>query len=237
MNSKQTRQIIHRDMTRVEKSVSFILFVMLVVFLYLSLPISRIQAVYVMNVGDVTQQSIIEASQVKVNQHYFETLFFSDGITHRIQEKIPKVKTVTYRLDESNQLTLSIEEHPVIAVAQINDMQQSLLKSGQFSSDYVQKYTGSVPTLVWNGSQDSLNRFANEFSKLDDAIRRQVASAVYYETDQLMTTLYMQDGNQVKVNYTEFYKKLDYYTQFVQNIGAQKGVFDLTVGIFFTPYE
>ncbi|MBS4762027.1 cell division protein FtsQ/DivIB [Carnobacteriaceae bacterium zg-ZUI252] len=237
MREKQAKPIIHRDMTRVEKIISFILFMMLVTFIYLSLPLSRLQGVYVRNAGDVESQKIIDASKLKVNQHYFETIFLSGGITQRIQREVPKVKNVTYLLDEGNHLTLSIEEYPVIATVEHGNGKQVVLQNGQLLDEYVQKYIGSVPSLVWDGPSESLSRFSQEFAKLDDAIRLQVASVTYHETDRLMTVLYMKDGNQVKVNYTDFHQKLNYYNQFVSNIRHQKGIFDLTVGIFFSPYE
>lgn len=237
MAKKQTVGIIHRDMNMTEKSISLVLFILLIIFVYLSAPFSRLQGVSVSTEGDVTPDKIIAASQLKVNDHYFETLFFQENITKRIIQSNPKIKNVHYDLKNNNELVLQIEEHAVVGVIVQNEQLKAILSNGMIIDNYVDAYRGSVPEIVWNGKQEGLIIFANEFARVDELIREKISNVFYYETDLLNATFYMKDGNQVKVSYTEFYEKLNYYDDYLQHTRSQKGVFDLTVGIFFSPYQ
>lgn len=237
MAKKQTAGMVHRDMNMTEKSISLVLFVLLIVFVYLSAPFSRIQGVSVSTSGDVAPNKIIEASKLKINDHYFETLFFQENITKRIIQANPKVKNVHYDLRSNNQLVLQIEEHVVIGIVVQNEQRKVVLSNGIIIDDYVDTYRGSVPEIVWNGKEGSLVIFANEFAKVNELIREKISNVIYHEADLLNATFYMQDGNQVKVSYTEFYEKLNYYDDYLKHTRSQKGVFDLTVGIFFSPYQ
>lgn len=237
MAKKQTNGIVHRDMTVTEKSISIVLFILLVIFVYLSAPFSRLQGISVSTGGDVPVHKIVASSNLKVNDHYFETLFFKENITMRIIQSNPKVKSVHYDLKNDNHLILQIEEHAVVAVVTQNDSYKVVLSNGSLIDDYVDNYKGSVPEIIWNGKEESLVIFASEFAKVSELIRERISNVVYYESDLLNTTIYMKDSNQVKVNYTEFHEKLNYYDDYVKHTRLQKGVFDLTVGIFFTPYQ
>lgn len=237
MAKKQTAGIVHRDMNMTEKSISIVLFILLIIFVYLSAPFSRLQGISVSTGGDVSADKIITASKLKINDHYFETLFFQDNITKRIIQDNPKIKNIHYDLKSDNQLVLQIEEHTVVALVVHNEQRKVVLSNGEIITDYVDAYRGSVPEIIWNGKEDSLVIFAREFSKVSELIRERVSNVVYYESDLLNATIYMQDGNQVQVSYTEFYEKINYYDDYVKHTRSQKGVFDLTVGIFFTPYQ
>lgn len=237
MAKKPNVRIVHRDMNMTEKSISLVLFILLIIFVYLSSPFSRIQGVTVSTVGNVTPDKIIADSKLKVNDYYFETLFFQDNITKRIIQANPKIKNVYYDLKNNNQLVLQIEEHAVIGLIIQNEQIKALLSNGNIIDDYVQSYRGSVTEILWNGNEESLIIFVNEFAKVNELIREKISNIVYFETDLLNVTFYMKDGNQVKVSYTEFYEKLNYYDDYLKHTRLQKGVFDLTVGVFFSPYQ
>lgn len=237
MAKKQMAGIVHRDMTMMEKSISLVLFILLIIFVYLSAPFSRLQGVSVSTSGNVPSNKIIDDSKLKVNDHYFETLFFQENITKRIIQANPKVKNVHYDLKSNNQLVLQIEEHAVIAVVVQNEQIKAVLSNGIIIDDYVEAYRGSVPEIIWNGKEESLVIFANEFAKVNELIREKISNVVYYDADLLNATIYMKDSNQVKVSYTEFYEKMNYYDDYLKHTQLQKGIFDLTVGIFFSPYQ
>lgn len=236
MGATSKKQFIHRDMYAVEKVISFILFLMLVASLYLSLPLSRLQNIQAVG-SDLTSQQIIDASELKKQQHTFEVLFLPNEITKRIQNKYPKVKSVVYQMTSDNQLTMVAEEYPVIATVTYSSDNKTILQSGFVYNDYAMKYKGSVVDVQWEGTPESLQFFSAELAKVSENIRKQIVNVIHYESDLLTTTLYMADGNQVKVNYTEFHEKLNYYDEMVSKTNRKLGVFDLTVGIFFTPYR
>lgn len=237
MAKKQKSGIVHRDMNSTEKSISLVLFILLVVFTYLSAPFSRLQSVSVSNGGDVAADKIIVASNLKANDHYFETIFFKENITNRIIEANPKIKTVNYDLKNDNHLVLQIEEHEVVSLITRGNNRYAVLSNGVVIDDYVDAYKGSVPEILWNGTQESVLLFASEFSKITEAIREKISNVTYQQEDLLNATIFMKDGNQVKVSYTEFHEKMNYYDDYLQHTGLRKGVFDLTVGIFFAPYQ
>lgn len=236
MGQRYKKQMVHREMTGPEKVIGFLLVLFLIIFIYLSSPFSRISDVVFLTHGDVNNETIQKSAKLVKNDLFFMPVFFPGIINEPILAQHEKIKSIQYQLNEANQLLVTVEEYSVIATVTNEQFGKVILSNGKVLEEFYDKYSGSVTDIAWRGSDENLVHFASEFAKVDDAVRILIESGVYDNENKMSTTLFMRDGNQTIINFTNFASKINYYDKLVKETN-QRGIFDLSVGIFFTPFR
>lgn len=234
---RKRKRFLHRDMTIVEKIILLLLAILMCVTTYFVLPISRVSQIVVSGVNDVNAEEVVKASQVVPNQTILSTWFLENQIKERLKQSFLRIDTIDLTIQGNNVYHIGIKEYETIATVELGRDYYSVLASGVVLQENNDKYIGSVPTFKWQGTIETLNIAAVEFAKVPDVLRKQVSEIVYNEKDKLVMTLFMNDGNQVKVNYTDFAKKFSYYDSMKKIVDGKKGIVDLTVGAYFVPYS
>ncbi|MBF0780160.1 MULTISPECIES: cell division protein FtsQ/DivIB [unclassified Granulicatella] len=240
MAKKKTRQskgFLHRDMTVPEKWIALILFLSLCITTYFVMPISRISTISVVGTNELDKAQVIARSKIVPNQTILSAWLKTNEVKEMIKQDFFRVDTVDISISANNTYIIAIKEYDTIAIVEIDGNYYSVLANGTILQDDSQKYMGTVPIIKWDGSMDTLEIAMKEFAKVEPSLRHQVSEIIYHETDKLVMSLYMSDGNQIKVNYTEFAKKLNYYNTMKTIIKDKQGIIDLTVGAYFSPYE
>lgn len=235
---KTTRKMVHRDMTVSEKIIAFILVVCLCATTYMILPISRVAAIQVVGNQRVSSEMIQELSGVKVNQLVVTTQVMAPMVIENMKQANARLKAVELVFGAENLLQIKVEEFPTVAYVEVDNTHYSVLGNGvALEETGVITDLGALPVLKWYGEMESLEVAVKQLAQVDESIRLHVSEMVYHPEDKLLLTLYMNDGNQIKANYTDFSQKLRYYNAMKNHVSGKKGVFDLTVGAYFKPYE
>lgn len=239
MKKHKTRsKMIHRDMTVSEKIIAFILVVCLCVTSYMVLPISRVSAIQVVGNKRIPETTLQELSGVHLNQLVMSAQVLAPMASENMKQSHARLKDVQFVVESGNVLQIKVEEYPTVAYVEVGDIYYSVLGNG-VALEETSGVTdlGALPVLKWYGDMESLEVAVRQLAQVDESIRLHVSEMVYHSEDKLLLTLYMNDGNQIKVNYTDFASKLTYYNSMKNHVSGQKGVFDLTVGAYFTPYK
>lgn len=235
--ARQSKGLLHRDMTTLEKWIALILFLSLCITTYFITPFSRVSTLTVIGTTDIDSEKVKLVSGVMPNQTLLSAWLQIDKVKQVIKDTFLRVDTVDISFSHDNTYQISIKEYDTIATVNTDNQYYSVLASGIVLQENSRKYIGNVPIVKWAGKIETLEIAMREFAKVEPMLRFQVSEIVYNETDKLVMNLYMADGNQIKVNYTEFATKMNYYQTMKTIIKDKKGIIDLTVGAYFSPYE
>ncbi|NEW62941.1 FtsQ-type POTRA domain-containing protein [Granulicatella sp. zg-ZJ] len=234
---RKKRRFLHRDMTVYEKRIGFILFILLCIFAYFVVPFSRISTISVIGNKDTDAQSIEASANVVPNDLILSLWLRQNSIKENIKKQQARVADVAIRLEAGNVFQIQVTEYDTIAYVEQNEDYYTILSSGIVLKEESKKYLGTVPIVKWEGTIQTLEIMAKELAKLTSDIRDSISDINYKESDKLALTIFMNDGNQIKANYTNFASKLEYYKGMKSVLEGKKGIIDLTVGAYFVPYK
>ena len=206
---------------------------------YFIWPGSRVASITVTGTQTLTPAAVAAYSGFRENQTVLEAQWFIDDATERLQSKFPQIAGIHVTFSSGNQLELAVTEHPIVAYVETAEATYPIVANGYVVKESAISTLGSVPLLRGFDDEERRNVFFQQFSQVTPEIRNTIAEVVRQndESKPYLTTLYMQDGNQVLLHYDAFFEKLNYYRGMLQEIGTQRGVVDLTIGAYFTPYS
>lgn len=228
---------LHRNMTTPEKIVGTILIIGLMITFYCVSPYSRISKIIVAGTNAVDAEWIVKSSAVAENQMILPLQVIQQYKIEQLKKNNPRIEQVTFTIDEKRQLTIAVKEYETIAYVQLGDNYYAVLSNGVVLQSDSKKLLTTLPTVKWQDDIQSLEMMAVELAKVSQEIRQNISEIVFNANSPIVMDLYMNDGNIIKVNYTNFANKLVYYASMKTILGSKKGVIDLSVGAYFTPFE
>ena len=213
-----------------------ILSIALLITLYYMTPLSSLEKINVVGNATVSTQEVIQKSQFKTGQRLWHQYFARDKAVARI-DRLPGVKSVSISLNHWNQLTIRLTEYPVVGYASVDKIKYSpILSDGTIVTSQVanKKPDGILYTGFKQGS--FLSSVIKAYQKVPENVRKLVTqiTATPTKSNPQLVTLYMKDGNQVKIDGTQM-SKLKYYPQVASQM-SNTGVIDMEVGIYSYPY-
>ena len=87
---------------------------------------------------------------------------------------------------------------------------------------------------------ESVKGLTAQLLKMDKEVYHLISEIIYNETtsDSESITVYMDDGFEVRAVISTFAEKMAYYPEITAQLnGFEKGVIDMEVGTFFTPFS
>ena len=206
---------------------------------YLLSPYGHVNQVNVEGNTQVPEQLIIDASQITPKKTMFGTLSNQDTIATQIQKKLPKIKKVTVRWQGVNNVLLEVTDYKTVAYLEKKSSYQSVLENGNVLSEEEVIPRGNQTILKNFKSGFLLDQLIQELNDVSEEIQNSISDISYTgtEVNPNEIILFMNDGNQIKANIRDFSNKIGYYPDILDQIGEQKGVIDMEVGIFFQPFE
>lgn len=115
-----------------------------------------------------------------------------------------------------------------------------LLENGEVFTP--EQLTPEEDAPILNGFSDAevQSRLTTELKKMENNIYQLISEVIYTgtEAEPNLITVFMDDGYEVKVLIPSFAEKMTYYPDIIAQLnGAEKGVIDMEVGTYFTPYS
>lgn len=206
---------------------------------YLLSPYGKVNDVHVEGETLVPEQLILESSHVTSKQTVIGTLWNEDTIAAEIKNEFPQIKAVTLRWHEIHDIMIEVEDYKTIAYIDSGNQYQSVLETGDILNEKLPVPRGNQPLLKQFEAGPLLNQFITSFKGLDDDIQNSISEIGYTGTQKNPYTVifFMNDGNQVKANLTDFEEKMSYYPSILAELDGVKGTIDMEVGVYFTPFE
>ncbi|MCM3637956.1 FtsQ-type POTRA domain-containing protein [Sporosarcina luteola] len=207
----------------------------LLVLLYFQSPLSK--------VGEVR----IKGASLQNDHYYYEKSGILEGTSFwgfkakDVEEELLKlegVSSVAVTRKWMRDIDISIEEWKTVAYMESAGEYSLLLENGAlFEGDG--NYP-NVPILNHVDNPELRKRLTNQLLKMDKNVLQLISEIIYTGTEENPDTIiaYMDDGYEVHAILQTFAEKMDYYPDIISQLGGiEKGIVNMEVGIFFTPFS
>lgn len=220
-------------------SLLFLFSFAILIVVYFITPLSKVDQVSVSGTKEVTDQAIIDASQIRSGDSLWETFFSRNKIETTVKKQLPQVKSMKLTFTSINSYELVVSEYKTVAYLEKGDEYYNILSNGKIVNESRKVSIGNPPIFVNFKEGKALNKMLEQYQVLNENIHNSISEIEYTpsKTDDYLITLYMNDGNQVVASIVSFAEKMVYYPDIVEKIGEEKGIINIEVGIYFTPFE
>lgn len=211
----------------------------ILVVVYFITPLSKVGRITVIGTNEVTDQAVIDASQIRSGDSLWETFFSQKKRETLVKNQLPQVKSMKIEFDGLNSYELVVSEYKTVAYLEKENEYFNILENGKIVNESRKVSIGNPPIFIKFKEGKALNKMIEQYQLLNENIHNSISEVEYTpsKTDEYLITLYMNDGNQVVASITSFAEKMIYYPDIVQKIGEGKGVINIEVGVYFTPFE
>jgi cell division protein FtsQ len=225
---------------RTNKKFIFILSIFalaLLVILYFQSPFSKINRVTVTGANLHDNEFYIEMSGLIRDKSFWG---FTTNKTEEVLGNLETVKSVSVSRKWLNDIDIKITEWDTIGYMEKDGQFSLLLEDGEiFSSDEL-KPSNKAPILNGFDNSESRKKMTKQLLQLEKSVY-QLISEIILNEDKLGSTeltVYMENGYEVRAMIATFAEKMAYYPEITAQLhDHEKGVIDMEVGTFFTPYS
>lgn len=205
---------------------------------YLISPLSQVDKIDVKGNDALVTQTILDESPVKVGSSIPEILFNKKKNEKKLTSAHPMIKSAKINIQNYNDIVLKIKEYQTVAYLSSENGYHRVLETGDILTEIEKHSHGNYPIISNFEESEELDLLINELEQLDKPLLTLISEI---ELDQSqknskLVTVYMNSGNIVKASIPNFAKKMHYFPQMVEAVDNQKGLFDLEIGAYFTPF-
>lgn len=217
-----------------------LIFLTVIIIFYINSPLSRLSIIYFEGLEVVSRSVLIELSGLNESQ-LFITLNPS-----RISENLemhPLIEQAFVRRSGLNSLIIAVTESQVVGCVDVEGELRYVLTNGETLGESHEVTVVCSDIMIRGLSEADLEGnvlalFVNSLMEVDE-ITMSLIQEVDYEPkhgDINRFSLFLKDGNTVKVNSYTMAERLRLYPAIAARIGMA-GIFHFDVGNYFTPYH
>lgn len=207
------------------------------VLLYYASPLSNLNEVLISGNEQLSAQAVEKTAHFQPGERLWHQYFDRKQVAQKLEKTYPEIQSVSIHLRHLNDLEIDIKEYPVVAYMIVNKIKYApILSNGVILKETTKKKPNRVLYAKFKEGKFFQAVIAS-YDQVPKEVRQlieQVTSTPTKSNPELVT-LYMKDGNQVKVNGTEMAEKLPYYPQIAKQMKT-KGIIDMEVGFYSYPY-
>ena len=215
-----------------------IIFVLaLLVILYFQSSLSRISAVHVKGATLHDVAFYEEESGLLVDGLLWD---FSTKDVQKALNEIDSVKEVKVSRKWIRDVEISITEWQTVAYLEKTGRYQALLESGEVFSEELIVPADKAPILNGFTDNESKERITAQLMLMEKDVYLLISEIIFTgpEKDQNNITVYMDDGYEIHAIIPTFAEKMAFYGDITNQLtDHEKGVIDMEVGTFFTPFS
>ena len=207
----------------------------LLVLLYFQSTLSKVGEVNINGAVLRDDQFYYEKSGILVGSSFWG--FETKEVEKELLE-LEGVSSVTVTRKWMNDVDILIDEWTTIAYMENGGEYGLLLENGTLfpsSGNYP-----NVPILNHMDNPDLRKKLTTQLLKMDKNVLQLISEIIYTGTKENPDTIivYMDDGYEVHAVLQTFAEKMDYYPDIITQLGdLEKGIINMEVGIFFTPFS
>ncbi len=235
--SQTTQMPLYKILQRYIPIVGVNLVVIFILGYFIS-PWSKVGTISVEGNENVYVQQVIDESHIQSGDSMLDIYRETETIGQQITEQIPQISKAKAEITGLNDIVLQVEEFSTVAYIANEGSYLRVLENGTVLEDVYDVSLGNQPVLSNFEEGEALNLIIEEMSQLDPSILHLISEIELVEnrTNPLFIQAYMNNGNRVLSSIPSFAEKISYYPQMVQAVSGMKGVFDMEVGVYFTPF-
>ncbi len=209
----------------------------LLLVLYFQSPLSKIDTIKVKGAQIHDESFYIEESKLHVGDGLWG--FTKNNVKTHL-ENVEGVQEVDVSRKWFRDVEFTITEWGPIAYIEVDDRYGLLLENGDVFKPEKLVIEEDAPILNGFTDRDQQSRMTTQLKNMENNAYQLISEIIYTGTKDNpdTVTVYMDDGYEVKALIPTFADKMIYYSEIVAQLnGEEKGVIDMEVGTFFTPYS
>lgn len=211
--------------------------VALLAILYFQSPLSKLETIKVSGAVLHEQAFYEEQSGLTIENSLWS---FSTSDIEASMEKIEGVQKVSVSRVWFRNIEIVINEWKTVAYLEDGGQYSLLLESGETFPTGMLLPEAESPVLNNFKNPDTRKRMTAQLLKMDDTVYHLISEIIVTgdEKDSDSITVYMDDGFEVRAFISTFAEKMAYYPDVTAQLNSyEKGVIDIEVGTFFTPFS
>jgi cell division protein FtsQ len=211
--------------------------VALLVILYVQSPFSKVEVIAVSGAALHDQEFYKEQSGLEKDKSLWS---FSTGEVEKLIGKIEGVHNVSVSRKWFRDVEIAITEWKTIAYIEDGGQYSLLLESGETFPNTLLLPEAESPVLNNFKTTKLRKRMTTQLLKMDQDVFHSISEIIFEgdEKDTDSITVYMDDGFEVRAFISTFAEKMSYYSDITAQLDSyEKGVIDMEVGTFFTPFS
>lgn len=230
---KKMRQPVYRHLA----ALLFVFFLLMLPCLYFISPFSRVDSIQVRGNQEVPAKEITAASGIKLDDGILSAVLRSTRVDRKLTAAYPRLKKAKVDFDLPNHVVIDVSEYQQIGWMLKNKKYYPILENCKVLSTPQADTEGDYPILEGFKDQEKVKDVLEQYVLIHDDIRKAISEIQYTPTvdNDLVITLFMNDGNQVIALLNGFGKKMNYYAQVAGQM-KEKGIVDMEAGIYSYPY-
>ncbi|MGV3466832.1 MAG: cell division protein FtsQ/DivIB [Heyndrickxia sp.] len=213
-----------------------VFFLLIICVIYFQSPLSHVGKISVKGNVSLSKKEIIEKSGLSSQTNIWNMK--SEDIEKKILQ-LSQIKSVTIKKVLPNQINIDIREHKQIASLATGTSYSAVLENGVvLRNNSLKELNGPILTNFHKGKY--LKLMAEQLQQLPSEITNSI-SEIHYDpnkTDPYHILLFMNDGYEVSATMRTFSDKMVHYPSIISQLTPNvKGIIDLEVGSYFTPFK
>ncbi len=216
--------------------VTLFMFALLVV-LYFQSSLSRIDKITLSGTNLHDDAFYIAASDLAVDKSLWG---FTIADVEKDLLKVESVQEVKVSRKWLREVTVELVEWAPIAYLENDGQYSLLLENGEVFFQEQMLPEEDAPILNGFAEAKHKKRITKQLKEMESNVYQLISEIIYEGTaeDPDHITVYMDDGYEVKAIIPTFAEKMAYYAEITAQLQEhEKGVIDMEVGTYFTPYS
>ena len=224
-------------------SVVVLLFILTWVVMLWVTPASKVNRLVIKGTELVNSDDIRIAAGIKPTDNVRDVIGRKQDIEKHIKTLYPEVYSITFKHNKWVNLELLVTEHKLVAKVEQSGQLVPLLDDGKNAQlrdvPIPVEQMQNIPLLVNFPNHGQMVEVTQMLRKVNPEILSLIESIQPAQEANKPHTIdvLMKDGNSVRAILSTFDNKIKYYPSIVQQINGQKGIINLEVGAYFTPYS
>ena len=226
-------------------SIFVVLCLVLIVAGWRMLPMHYVNGVTVSGNTYVASENIIASTGIENWFTVKDVMAQRKTVENNILQANPLISSVTLQRNNWAAINLAVEERQVVARLKEGNQWIPVLDNGMWGEISHQLSTQqtadlmSYPILLATSQSGKLTELTTMLKDTPAELRQQIETIQLSQDANKPMALEakMKDGNTVKAITSTFNQKMKYYANMVTAVGNRKGIINLEVGAYFTPYN
>lgn len=209
----------------------------LLVLLYFQSSLSQINKITLKGANLYEESFYLEAIDMSVNQPLWG---FTIKDTEKIIRKMDSVQEVDITRKWLRDVDIVIKEWDPIAYLEEEGQYKLLLENGEVFSENTLHPEEDAPILNGFTNAEHKKRMTAQLMQMESGVYQLISEIIYSGTkdDPNPITVYMDDGYEIRAILPTFAEKMAYYPEITAQLqDHEKGVIDMEVGTYFTPFS
>ena len=185
-------------------------------------PYVKLKNITVAGEKQLTKEEILSAGAINNN---LKTWTIKDGeVEKKIKDNFNIVKNVKVTSKMLNSINIEIEEYKIIAKNKKEDgSYEVILENGDVYNKEIKNFYHLPLVEGFEEDKDKRADIYRNLTALKEEVSRQVSEIINDKDSKETATIYMRDGQKVKVLSANFSEKLNYYNEIAQYIKEKEG--------------